>query len=87
MLSVLILCSGAEWAWYVMRSTGEGAPSSRLSVPFPAQSHACQGSATTERWRTLRWNILLCSHLLQFESLRSWVKWVLHHGEIRWGCR
>lgn len=40
MLSVLILCSGAEWAWNVMRSTGEGAPSSRLSVPFPAQSNA-----------------------------------------------
>ena len=40
MLSVLILCKGAECAWYVMRSTGVGAPSSLHSLPFPAMNRA-----------------------------------------------
>lgn len=40
MLSVLILCKGAECAWYVMRSTGVGAPSSLHSLPFPAMNGA-----------------------------------------------
>lgn len=35
MLSVLILCSGAECGWYVMRCIGSGAVSSRSSFPLP----------------------------------------------------
>ena len=40
MLSVLILCRGAECAWYVMRSTGAGAASNLHSLPFPAMNRA-----------------------------------------------